>query len=1034
MSTSPKIEPRRSLDPYQRVPTWELESSLRDFNLRLGQEVPNPNAGDLSHGLLLRAVEDIKSELARRAAPVETESQICTPPSSEAALALPVIPPSTKSEADKHSPPLKIETDSLLISSISAMDPKALKKSTPFGKIVPPVHSTVGFLIGSLRIPVPNGAVEALSLDPKVNKRLLEKRETTYVVLEEPEFQPPTADGTSRTNYSIDIDLPGPIGSAFCLPAPIGCAVTEYCGEERLALPKAGEYEVLVEQGYQEAAYHISRSNESRTVPFDLRIQSAPTVDEMRYWQAELTVPPELRELLLNRLESGRPDIQDEVFDLITSYMDSQDERGNSLFSYVCHPAVGELLREQGEDLPFVLSELKIGHCDYLAWYACALLRGYGVPAWMTNEVFPTSDGNAFNVACGHARVISWSLATGTERLFDPTRSAGLSLGWLPEVLPVGVVLKWKEQLRDAATRAEKRKILGEILKDVAQRAAQPKAVAAANNFNAGTIEGFLFPRSEGATGETNAKITGENLGVLTAQSKAGGSWRLLCKREAIDTVREIGLWFRFGGYYSNTSYFSVYNVMSEGGNLPSLERRLVAKYLDALHELRRQTFGDYFPIEEGDDYCFGGRESESIEERIRFWREIDPGFGSDCFDSMFLRRQRGMWTHTLQRSLRNQVKLELPAAILLASKDQDFGLKALDPTDIRCPFDLPLAHIPPELAQRHLGQIDTKRIGRLLKRIGWGSWTYDNRDGLTGDKQRERVHHRRVVQGLLTFEVDLQRALASSRGIDKARLLSDYGISPAELREGLATRLYLDVDRPRGIVKGIPSYKERRVTDVMGHFAITPTCQKRVQAAFLDAVRSVSTAWAPQRVRQREDLREYVVGDDLKYLDWKATARRDTPLVKLAPAPSNSLDAALTVVFVPDSTERVLESFQLNEIITQCKAIAKRGRPVFLGSVQWQNYLELNSKTVGIPNTHILENLYSDYTKGLSPGIHIGIQNRPKKIPHDLILVGSSFGKLLSLRELCREVKNCRALWLGAPELDVYPLARPEYIGEKTI
>jgi hypothetical protein len=468
------------------------------------------------------------------------------------------------------------------------------------------------------------------------------------------------------TSLLIEINLDARLGDKNYLPAPIGTTVTEYCGEEPLSLPQAGEYGILVEgdDGYTDAAYHISPSPLPRTIPLDALSAFAPSVEQMRYWQAALPLPAPLHQALIARLASNDPAIRDEVLDLICSYMSSKDENGDAIFSYVCHRAVGELLEQQGEDLPFVLSELKIGHCDYLAWYTCALLRGYGVPAWITSEFFPTSNGAAFNAACGHAQVVAWTYSAAAERLFDPTSSADLGVGWLPAVLPDSKVREWGALLAAATCQEEKRLILSNILDDVAQRAKSLEAREAAREFY-----GLLSGGPLAALARINPEnVSPTDLGVPTLHRAGHGGWELLRKQEALATVQEIGRYFcesRGGPSITDTGE-AIAGLIERAGT--TFERGLLRTWLQSLHTLRRPIFNQILNLRFVSAIDFSGTLPPSVVSQLKLaLHHVEPE--STFFETDFVLRARGRLTPNLQTNRHQNGKNELPPSFLFMSR-----------------------------------------------------------------------------------------------------------------------------------------------------------------------------------------------------------------------------------------------------------------------------------------------------------------------------------------------------------------------------
>ena len=280
---------------------------------------------------------------------------------------------------------------------VSNMDLEALSKVIPKGTIDPPMPGVL-FKYGPLRTPTPTGFIQDVGFD-------------------EYKMSPLVDVPSNQTPGKFNITHPN-VGSSVPVPMEAKISSTGN-GISKIAMPSSTDpISWRVRKNSNAIQYTIDE------LPIDSPLLKVDTKalavreDEMKYWQEALPLPDSLKNQLL---EARKRNDSNEIVHLVTSFMGIRDKKtGLSNFRYVCHPRLGKFFRDNADDLPLLMNELKVGHCNLLSWYSCALFRAYGVPAWVARNMLTTKDGKAFNGTYAHSTVV-FANEKGELRDYDPT-------------------------------------------------------------------------------------------------------------------------------------------------------------------------------------------------------------------------------------------------------------------------------------------------------------------------------------------------------------------------------------------------------------------------------------------------------------------------------------------------------------------------------------------------------------------------------------------------------------------------------------
>jgi len=317
--------------------------------------------------------------------------------------------------------------------SITEMDWKGLKSQETFGLLQPVVPSTS--FTRSIRLPLPNGSyMVALN---RIEQREINSEEIPALEGEESvEIQ--------QNDVHVSVSLQDE--NAMTIPVPIGAQIVACDGDEAILVGIDGRVPLVIQNldvpvitGY---VLRVAENGSAHTQAD--RKCFIPSNDEKEYWAKVLPLPKSIVE----RCEKQRERIPLFIAEFIADN-----------FMYVCHDEYGEFLKKHEDDLPLIMDELRMGHCNLLSWVSTAYLRQLGVPCFLTNELVTNEKGSGFYLHSGHARVGVIN-THGEVDIFDPTKVCRNPSALSPDHLSGQCFQQMDQIYAGAKSEDEKREIL----------------------------------------------------------------------------------------------------------------------------------------------------------------------------------------------------------------------------------------------------------------------------------------------------------------------------------------------------------------------------------------------------------------------------------------------------------------------------------------------------------------------------------------------------------------------------------------------
>ncbi len=312
-------------------------------------------------------------------------------------------------------------------SDITTMDHKALHSKAEVGAITPPLEGK-SFVYG-IRSATPDGSV-------RMQLKLRDVKEQTHV--------PIVTSAQAKRDRATAVRVPFHTKG---IPVPPGYKIVGSPGVDGEAwLVGTDPQTPLVTYNLDAAAprtFFIQPSGEL-TAPRELFI---PSRDEQMYWSRVMPLPADI-------VQAALADRQ-KIIGLITAFMADS-------YYYVCSDPLGAFLGAHKDELPLLIDELKLGHCDLLAWAASAYFRQLGVPTIMTSEMITAPDGAAFMRDVGHARLAIMT-TDGRILFIDPTTFVSEPEQFAAVRIRDKAVRKLETQYVKAAIEPEKRVLLREF-------------------------------------------------------------------------------------------------------------------------------------------------------------------------------------------------------------------------------------------------------------------------------------------------------------------------------------------------------------------------------------------------------------------------------------------------------------------------------------------------------------------------------------------------------------------------------------------
>ena len=896
------------------------------------------------------------------------------------------------------------------VMQISEMDFDVLFKEDPFGKINPPM-SGVLFLCDELRIPVSGGFITergygeypAAPFIVPPNKRDGNHFEITY----------PNVLRRNKIPMALGLEL-------IALTRPQGARVTVPVEEDPLIW--------RVNRIKDELEYKVCEVD--LTSPFTKLNQAAlekfiPTEEEQKYWQEALPLPQRLKEKIIEALKKND---HQEIMHLITSYIGRKDKTtGLTNFRYICHPRFGEFIRNNPDDLPLIMSELRVGHCDLLSWYTSALGRGYGIPVWVSTDLLTVKEGNAFNKSYFHSRNI-FPGRGGKLLAYDSTVHCEFDKAYHPKILKDDLIDELEEQFQRAGSIEEKVRILREFnfkiseLRAVAEK--DRKVLEDTRKMQLGALAALFIPKGKFDPNKTEFRgqvanwdwlpkePTPEGLIQLSEGLAEHGRGAVLFASSAIDpdlsmdARKQVQYLYnslaklRVPIYEQDTSpfvtgldFFSRHPLTLEG--LHSLHKeikghRVTPDFLQRhLNQVSALDLLTYFKSDECDEHLLWG--NNNLLE-LSLWPLIKQS-GTE-----FIRKHR--YSADCKKFFKNNQipdfdgDVEFLEAHWLDSFHNEFCSRFTSEEKKKIKIDLVNFAFEFQVAC-----LDPRYRQDLLKRLGTNEVTF-----------------KKIALWFLNIRENYKRGvLAHNKSNDTANLISR-----------ISCALHLD-----------------------------STSQTTFRKSFLQLLHELDANYRRGTVREHDDFRSYSHGDDIRKINWKIYGRTDRFYVQLLERHVKDLSTPLYVLF-DHSVGYFLDFLKLTELIRNLQADSKiKGREIYIGSVGPAAHCApgyyLIPNGLSIKPEDIIPCLFRD-TKDLPREIDVKRKNLKVKLtfeeakrqgqsgpfllngrlPPNLLYVSSSYGKTLAFQYLYGGYKrrcNLKTLWLSDDRFMLYPLVNDNWV-----
>lgn len=334
--------------------------------------------------------------------------------------------PSKKEEQNSKKSPFQ---------KISEMNSEAITSRETMGGITPPIRAC---FIKALRVPTPHGY-----RDLKPDNKSLGADASELPSLKNSSAMPDDI----RINYPL-----AKTDDAFAVPSKFKMIACENGNADEDEDEQEGHLIVRPTEkntpfvhynadyiADNQADYIIRKRNET---PVYNCIK--PDENERAYWSQTLPLPKELKNLC-----EANPNY---ATSLIATYVTEN-------FRYACHDRLGEFIQKNSEDLPLIIDELRVGHCDLLSWVSAAYMRGLGHCAYVTGDLVTNFEGDSFMKKYGHARVVIID-ENGRECFFDPAAKVEPAYEFATELLKDEVIENMEAAYAKAENEERKRQII----------------------------------------------------------------------------------------------------------------------------------------------------------------------------------------------------------------------------------------------------------------------------------------------------------------------------------------------------------------------------------------------------------------------------------------------------------------------------------------------------------------------------------------------------------------------------------------------
>ncbi|MCB0331385.1 MAG: DUF58 domain-containing protein, partial [Bdellovibrionales bacterium] len=713
---------------------------------------------------------------------------------------------------------------------------------------------------------------------------------------------------TARTEEcevpEISIDYPPEARNGSILPIPLNFTVSFIAEDSPISPPTPLDpihWRVRAQRG-KALAYSITRS----TYPTFDREQTTPLIpseQEQEYWQKALGMPPQLRKLL--HIASKGEGVNS-VLDVASYWMNAREPNTYfSNFRYVNHARLGRFIRDNSEHLPIVMSELKVGHCDLLAWYGAAAMRSIGTPAWITTVRLTTRDGSAFNDSALHAQV-AFLDSRGELAVWDPTSRARFDPSYHPSVLKNSRVERLERDFRRSGSEAARREVLRAFAREQKEKrdewSNRDKMRSLSQEF--ATFLSGLMDALDGGTG-------GDHFwGATALASQLNTPRKVYQMYSELTSIADVP---DFGEDADVAPEVTMVERLSDE-NLPKL-----GLVLNALKRHRMATPSEFSQrLDDSVEYREDGVIPGSME-----WPGVfrDRLIVTDCQNPFrsrgFSPRRRILYQMDEQlQSISAGIEQVRPAEYIPLAYLQFFCLLSDNSgTVVRDPL-LP-----------GLRQFFQKSIFPVVVSSDWtpdrlGSFISGPKEERTQDGHIRFSNSPMASRQIFELKVDFQRGMRDKSARDE--FCSRAGITEKEFFTlGFSVaRVDPNGKRADGILSKPSPETSSSFRFLSESFYLENDCALLLRRTFQQAIRSLDNEASRTPTTELEENRPYGAGDDLRRVNWKLFGRTDKLWARSNPSRALSHATPLHVVIddsivgVDDSGQNHLHALQLVELL----------------------------------------------------------------------------------------------------------------------
>lgn len=872
--------------------------------------------------------------------------------------------------------------------SISEMDFEALVKEIPYGKINPPMPGVL-FKCAPLRTPCLTGFIIDLGY------------ESTYPV--SPYIDLPL----SGRKPGFEIIYPH---ETKIIPVPLGAELISINPHLKTAVPTEIDPVIWrLQKRLSELSYTIGQAEKNTKLLKVERELFLPSEEEQKYWQAALPLPHTLKE----RIKES----PDDLIHLIASYLGVKDkETGLTNFRYVCNPAFGRFILNNSEDLPLIISELRVGHCDLLSWYVAAQLRAYGNPAWVATDLVTIKDGSAFNGAYKHSTVV-FTKANGTLVYFDPTIHCDIDGAYHPRILESQKIDKIEEGFQKARTIKQKVRVLGdfnESIKELRIKAESNSEVKKdTKKLTLGFLGSLFIPESE--FDDSDVMIRGR----ITDWDKLP----TLINDETIEAVIS-----KLPKDFLTYAGVEPYNITIISNATDTRINRERIQWIYNAFNTKKLFPGAILP----DKNVFN--ETKMRKEEIRKYYRPAHAYDSEHYynlpnhNSLPLASFKDLLYITEKFAFRQEEALYLDTMmrydlISLIKKNSHYDyskyfLNALQKGE--------LIHA---LEQYPTSFHDEKFY--VLKQCSTSSYHLEINDFIREKTVAiSKEHRKELTKDIVYFGLECQ--LAFNDPEYEKDFLSRLGIDKRTFRSIAKCLLKIKEEdcRAKALHVVPASQAIQDYVSLVNSMLYLDSSSRSYREKISSVLKKLDLKKSRANTIETGDLKPYTFGDDLKRISWPATAKRGDGqyMMKLAPFVAGSISTPL-YVFVynehqwRDNPLNIINTLQTIELIRVLQSDSKnKKREVYLGSNHFPAYLKLQQSVKPEDIYAILSSSERNYKGPFIAGSHL----RPV-LPPNLLFITDSRGGALIMKYLYGSMCNLETLCFK--ELPIYPLIKDSWV-----